>query len=63
MPTPFSFNLLSQQAKLSVIVFSIFLVSLSIGMLVFGTHNEVSDMLNAELLQHGAETIHLTPTP
>lgn len=62
MPTPFNFNLnLNPRVKLVVIVLAIFLVSVSVGMLVFGNSPVTSDGLNAEVLQHGAEAIHLTP--
>ena len=56
MSSPFNFNL-SQRAKLIVIVLSIFLISLSIGLLVFGSADLGDSALNAELLQHTSEEV------
>jgi hypothetical protein len=59
MTNPFNFKL-THRIKLIIIVLSIFLISLSLGLLVFG-NNTAPDALNADLLKHGAEVVHITP--
>ncbi len=59
MANPFNFTL-SHRMKLIIIVLSIFLISLSLGLLVFG-NNVTPDALSADVLKHGAEVAHITP--
>lgn len=59
MTNPFNFRL-TPRIKLVIIVLSIFLISLSIGLLIFG-NNVAPDALNADLLKHGKEMMQVTP--
>lgn len=58
MPNPFNFNL-SERAKLLVVVLSIFLISLSVGMLVFGTNESLHGNLNTQTIHQGTELLNL----
>lgn len=61
MSYPFNFTL-PHRAKLVVIVLSIFLISLSVGLLVFGNNIGPAETLTAEVLHQGAEEVHhITP--
>lgn len=59
MSSPFDFNTinLSQRTKLIIVVVSIFLISLSVGMLVFGTNEVLGDNLTTDSLQHSSDVI------
>ncbi|MDP2625195.1 MAG: hypothetical protein Q8P27_03340 [Candidatus Peregrinibacteria bacterium] len=51
----------NQRTKIIAIAVSIFIISLSVGMLVFGTNHDLFDNLNTDSLHQGAETIKITP--
>ncbi|MBT5016956.1 hypothetical protein HN748_02785 [Candidatus Peregrinibacteria bacterium] len=59
MTNPFNFTL-SPKAKLVIIALSIFLISLSLGLLVFGTDGTPQDALSADVLKHSSEAVHIT---
>jgi uncharacterized membrane protein YczE len=52
---------LSYRSKLVILVLSIFLLSLSVGMLVMGDNLAVTDDLTLDLLKHSKEQIHYIP--
>lgn len=61
MSSPFNFNQLKQPTKVFAVALAIFLVSLSVGMFVFGNNQALLETLSTDSLHHGKDAIHLTP--
>ena len=55
---PSYFQNLSPRTKLVILVFSIFLLSLSVGMLALGDNLVGADSLSADILKHSKDQIH-----
>ncbi|EKD93141.1 MAG: hypothetical protein ACD_28C00228G0002 [uncultured bacterium] len=58
MSNPFNFKL-NLGSKLTIVVLSIFLISLSVGMLVLGNNETLSGNLNTENLKHSSDVLQL----
>lgn len=58
MSNPFNFKL-NLGSKLTIVVLSIFLISLSVGMLVLGNNETLSGNLNTESLKHSSDVLQL----
>lgn len=62
MPTPFQFDRLQQSTKILIVTATIFLLTLTLGLLAFGGGPETAtNILNAESLHHGKDFSHLAP--
>jgi hypothetical protein len=61
MSSPFNFGQLDQRTKIIVVAGFIFTISLSVGMLVFGSNDIALDSMTVNSLHVGKDAIHYTP--
>lgn len=60
-PLHFCFREVREYTRVLIIALSIFLISLAVGMLIFGINEDPTTMLSTDSLHHSSEMINLTP--